>query len=138
MASLVDSNIGQKVAHYLLSLGFQDVRVQIETDRIYTVIGRIDPERRWNWEKQWDAACPQLARSLGSEEEARGFIASFPAFQDDPLTCSYTTLHFTSGRVSHQLRNVALAKKAWLASSMLYPILAYSVASSSGPGRSLG
>jgi ubiquinone/menaquinone biosynthesis C-methylase UbiE len=99
MARIVDPDIGRKVAPYMLALGFADVRVDMESDAIYTVIGRIDPQRRWNWEKQWQAARPQVVKIMGAEIEADRFISRFMAFHDDPATCSYTALHFTRGRV---------------------------------------
>jgi len=107
MAGLVDSDVGQKVAPYMLSLGFRDVRVQMETDAVFTVIGKIDPERRWNWERQWDAARPQIIKIVGSEGEAEEFIESFLAFQDDPATCSFVALNFTSGRVLQTGREIS-------------------------------
>jgi len=96
MPGFVDPEIGRKVAPFMLSLGFRDVTVDIEADKIFTVIGRIDAERRWNWEKQWEAARPQLVRIVGSDEEAGDFINSFPAYQDDAATCSFTALYFTT------------------------------------------
>jgi ubiquinone/menaquinone biosynthesis C-methylase UbiE len=99
MTGLVDPDIGRKVAPLMLSLGYQDVRVDMEADGIFTVIGRIDPQRRWNWEKQWNAARPQVVKIIGSEKDADAFIGRFLAYQDDPATCSFTTLHFTRGRV---------------------------------------
>jgi SAM-dependent methyltransferase len=99
MAGLVDCEIGRKVAPLMISLGFGDVRVDMERDPIFTVIGRIDPQRRWNWEKQWQAARPQLSRIVASDVAADEFINSFLSYQDDPATCSFTVLYFTRGRV---------------------------------------
>jgi ubiquinone/menaquinone biosynthesis C-methylase UbiE len=69
MTALVDCDIGRKVASFMISLGFGDVHLEVEVDKIFTVIGRIDAERRWNWEKQFQAARPRkmltvLSRSL--------------------------------------------------------------------------
>jgi ubiquinone/menaquinone biosynthesis C-methylase UbiE len=99
MTALVDCDIGLKVAPMMISLGFEDVRVEIEADKIFTVIGRIDRERRWNWEKQFKAARPHLVQIIGSEAGADEFVATFLRYYDDPTTCSMTTLHFTQGRV---------------------------------------
>ena len=99
MAVLVDCNIGRKVAPYMISLGFRDVSVEMETDTLFTVIGSIDAERRWNWEKQFQAARPHVIQILGSEAKADRLIDQFFAYYDDPGTCSYTALYFTRGRV---------------------------------------
>ena len=99
MAALVDGNIGRKVAAFMISLGFRDVSVEMETDTLFTVIGSIDAERRWNWEKQFQAARPHLIQIVGSEAEADRLIERFLAHYDDPATCSFTALYFTGGRV---------------------------------------
>jgi ubiquinone/menaquinone biosynthesis C-methylase UbiE len=101
MAVLVDCNIGRKVAPYMISLGFRDVSVEMETDTLFTVIGSIDAERRWNWEKQFQAArAHAIQMFFGSEVNADRFIDQFFAYYDDPATCSYTTLYFTRGKVA--------------------------------------
>jgi len=99
MTSLVDCDIGHKVAPLMISLGYRDVHVEIENDQIFTVIGRIDAERRWNWEKQLQAARPHLVQITGSEGGADQFVRAFLENCDNPATCSMTTLHFTRGYV---------------------------------------
>jgi ubiquinone/menaquinone biosynthesis C-methylase UbiE len=98
MAALVDCNIGRKVAPFMISLGFRDVNVEMETDTLFTVIGSIDPERRWNWETQFQAARPYFVQIAGSEFNADRLIERFLAHYDDPATCSFTALYFTRGR----------------------------------------
>ncbi len=99
MTALVDCDIGRKVSSMMISLGLQDVTVEIEVDKIFTVIGRIDAERRWNWQKQLQAARAHLIRIIGSEAGADQFVETFLRNYDDPATCSITTLHFTQGYV---------------------------------------
>jgi SAM-dependent methyltransferase len=99
MSALVDVNIGRKVAPFMISLGFSDVLVEMETDTLFTVIGGIDPERRWNWQTQLQAARPHIIQIVGSESKADELIDRFLAHYDDPATCSYTALYFTRGRV---------------------------------------
>ena len=95
MTSLVDCDIGRKVGSFMISLGFTDVHLAVEADKIFTVIGRIDAERRWNWEKQFQAARPHLIQITGSEKAADHFVADFLSVYDDPATSSITNLHFT-------------------------------------------
>ena len=99
MPGLVDPNVGRKIASHLISLGLEDIQVDIESDAVFTVIGRIDPARRRNWEQQWQAARPEVAKVLDSEAEADRFLARFFSHFDDPETCSFTTLFFTRGRI---------------------------------------
>ena len=98
-ALLVDVNIGRKVAPYMIALGFHDVAVEIETDTLFTVIGRIDAERRRNLQTQFEAMRPHLVNILGSEANVKELADRFLAHYDDPATCSYTALHFSRGRV---------------------------------------
>jgi hypothetical protein len=97
MTSLVDCDIGRKVGSFMISLGFTDVHLEVEADKIFTVIGRIDSQRRWNWEKQFEAARPHLIQIIGSEKGADRFVTNFLSVYDDPVTSSITTLHFTRG-----------------------------------------
>jgi SAM-dependent methyltransferase len=99
MASLVDVNIGRKVAPFMLALGFRDVRVDVETDTLFTVVGSIDADRRRNCETQLEASRPHLIKLLGSELNADRFVRRFLAHYDNPATCSFTSLYFTRGRV---------------------------------------
>lgn len=98
MPGFVDVGIGRKVAPILLALGFEDVSVKIEADALYTVVGAIDPRRRWNWEMQWRAAWPRLVELAGGEREADEFVNRFMSHYDDPKTCTFTSLFITQGR----------------------------------------
>jgi hypothetical protein len=99
MATVVDVNIGRNIAPFMIALGFHDVQVQMETDTLFTVIGSIDADRRWNCETQLQALRPHLIKLLGSGLNADRFVKRFLAHYDDPATCSFTSLYFTSGRV---------------------------------------
>jgi len=98
-ALLVDVNIGRKVPAYMIALGFRDVQVDIETDTLFTVIGRIDADRRQNLEIQFQAMRPHLIKILGSEANVTQLVDRFLAHYDDATTCSFTSLHFTRGLV---------------------------------------
>jgi len=98
-ATMADSNIGRKVAPFMIALGFRDVQVQMETDTLFTVIGSIDADRRRNWETQLQAMRPHLVKMLGSELNADRLVKRFLAYYDNPATCSFTALYFSRGRV---------------------------------------
>jgi ubiquinone/menaquinone biosynthesis C-methylase UbiE len=99
MTALVDCNIGRKVAPLMISLGFHDVHVEMEADTLFTVIGSIDFERRRNWEVQLRAAAPRQNQIAGAAN-VDALIDRFLAYYDDPETCSFTSLYFSSGRVA--------------------------------------
>lgn len=96
-SGLVDPFIGRKMAPMLIATEFSAVAVEVEPDQLFTVIGTIDPQRRRNWEEQLAAVEPYIAKILGGEGAATEFVRDFLAFQDDPETCSYTTLLFARG-----------------------------------------
>jgi ubiquinone/menaquinone biosynthesis C-methylase UbiE len=95
--ALVDPFIGRKMASLLKQAGLINVAVHFEPDRLFTVVGQIDPERRRNWVDQFTAARPYMVRILGGEAKADAFVEAFLAYQDRPDTSSYTTLYFVSG-----------------------------------------
>lgn len=97
-SNLVDSFIGRKMAGMCRECGLFDIDVKMEADRVYTVIGKIDPERRRNWEIQWSGARKPVARLLGSESLADAFIEKFMAYEDRPDTATYCTLYIVSAR----------------------------------------
>ena len=84
----------------LISAGLVDVRVDFEPDRLFTVIGTIDADRRQNFADQLSAARSYIARILGSERNADQFADDFLCHYNNPETCSYTTLYFVRGTVS--------------------------------------
>jgi ubiquinone/menaquinone biosynthesis C-methylase UbiE len=94
---LVDPFIGRKMAPMFLGAGLLDVKVDFEPDRLFTVIGMIDPDRRQNFADQLSAARLYITKILGGEHEADEFAAGFLRYYDDPATCSYTTLYFVRG-----------------------------------------
>ena len=70
----------------------------METDNAFSVVGKIDAERRNNWEVQFRSAREQMIKHLGSAAMADAFIDSFMRYQDREDTASYCTLFIVSGR----------------------------------------
>ena len=79
--------------------GLVDIKVDFEPDRIFTVIGSIDPERRRNLVEQLTAARSYIGKIIGGEAQADNFINAFLAYEDRADTCSYTALYFVRGTV---------------------------------------
>jgi ubiquinone/menaquinone biosynthesis C-methylase UbiE len=96
--NLVDSFIGRKMAGMCRECDLVDIDVKMEADRVYTVIGKIDAERRRNWEVQWSGARTPVAKLLGSESLADAFIEKFMAYEDRRDTATYCTLYIVSAR----------------------------------------
>ena len=95
---LVDPFVGRKLAPLFHAAGLVDIAVDFEPDRLFTVIGSIDPARRQNWVEQWVAGRPYVAEILGSEAAADQLSAAFLAYQDRADSSSYTALYFVRGQ----------------------------------------
>jgi SAM-dependent methyltransferase len=96
---LVDPFIGRKMAPMFMGAGLVDVKVDFEPDRLFTIIGAIDPDRRQNFADQLSAARSYITTILGGEYKADQFATAFLRYYDNPETCSYTTLYFVRGTV---------------------------------------
>jgi len=96
--ALVDPFIGRKLAPLFHTAGLVDIAVDFEPDRLFNIVGSIDPERRQNWVEQWAAARLYIAGILGSEAAADQLAGAFLAYQDRADNASYTALYFVRGR----------------------------------------
>ena len=97
-SQLVDPFIGRRLAAMSRQAGLIDIQVAMETDNVFSVVGKIDAERRNNWEVQLKAAREQIIKHLGSAAMADAFIDSFMRYQDREDTASYCMLFIVSGR----------------------------------------
>ncbi len=68
MPGLCDSYAARKTPGMLHELGFEDIAVEIERDKLFTVVGRIGDEARRNLDAQWEAAFPYVAKIWGQRE----------------------------------------------------------------------
>jgi SAM-dependent methyltransferase len=97
-SQFTDLFIGRRLARMSQEAGLVDIQVAMEVDNVYTVVGRIDPERRSNWEIQFKAGREHAIKHLGSAAMADAFTDGFLRYQDREDTASYCTLFFVSGR----------------------------------------
>jgi hypothetical protein len=86
------------MAAFFAQAGLKDIAVDSELDRILTVVGQIDPDRRTNCVEQLTAARAQIARIVAGEREAEDFVEALLRFNDRPDTGSYTALYFVRAR----------------------------------------
>ena len=89
---LADMRLAHKLPSIMSASGFRDVSVQIELDRIYSTLGRIDPESRRNLEEVFAAGINRIADILGSRAEAGRFVADSLDYYDHDDTCTYSLL----------------------------------------------
>jgi ubiquinone/menaquinone biosynthesis C-methylase UbiE len=106
-SQFADLFIGRRMARMSQEAGLVDIEVAMEVDNVYTVVGRIDAERRSNWETQFKAGREHAIKHLGSAAMADAFTDSFMRYQDREDTASYCTLFFVSGRKPPQSRQTA-------------------------------
>ena len=97
-SQLVDPFIGRRLAAMSRQAGLIVIQLTMETDNIFSVVGKIDAERRNNWEIQLKAAREQIIKHFGSAAMADAFIDSFMRYQDREDTASCCTLFIVSGR----------------------------------------
>jgi ubiquinone/menaquinone biosynthesis C-methylase UbiE len=97
-SQFADLFIGRRMARMSQKAGLVDIQVAMEVDNVHTVVGRIDAQRRRNWEIQFKAAREYTIKHLGSAAMADAFADSFLRYQDREDTASYCTLFFVSGR----------------------------------------
>jgi SAM-dependent methyltransferase len=95
-----DVALARKLPLMLHEATFDDISVELETDRIYTKIGRIGPDHRRNVEEILTSAMSRIAEVLGGRTQAETFLADLLAYLDRPDTCSYTTLWIITGVVA--------------------------------------
>ncbi len=96
---VIDPFVGRKQYHMFHQLGFTEITVEVEPDRLYSISGAIDQDRRENWEAQLQVALPALVKSLGSDEQANKFAQRFLAYHDREDTFSACMLFFVKGCV---------------------------------------
>jgi hypothetical protein len=89
--ALMDARLVRRLPLVLRAAGFADVAVEIEADRIWTVVGPADPARRRNVAELVGATLPRVAAILGGPAEAEAYLADLLAYFDRPDTCTYTT-----------------------------------------------
>lgn len=65
-----DRILGRKLPSLFIELGLEDITVDFIPDRAFGGFGG-DPEKRWNWESQWNSALQFNTRVYGSLEKAQ-------------------------------------------------------------------
>ena len=93
-----DNIVGRKLPAMFKAAGLQDIKVNIIPDKAFCGFGG-DPERRWNWETQWNSALPFSIRVFGSEQAAAHATERLLRTFNDPDVFVYTTLFYVEGTV---------------------------------------
>jgi ubiquinone/menaquinone biosynthesis C-methylase UbiE len=79
--------------------GLVDIKVNIETDRIYTKIGAMPPEQRRNIEDVLTGSFQKMAHLFGGELEADRFLTKLLAYLERTDTSSITAYLVVEGHV---------------------------------------
>jgi len=93
-----DTDLGRKLPHLFKTAGLVDVHADFIPDRVFCGFGG-DPERRWNWETQFNSAMPFTTKVFGSEGRARDFSRRVVERFSDPEVYVYCALFYVEGRV---------------------------------------
>ena len=92
-----DNRIGRKLPSMFLDADFADVTVDTLPDRAFSGFGG-DPEKRWNWEIQWQNAIGFSAQVFGSMERAKQLGKRLVDLFDRQDVYVYCTLFYVEGR----------------------------------------
>jgi SAM-dependent methyltransferase len=91
-AGLADWQVTEQLPSMLTSAGYCDVSVEIELDRIYTSLGRIEHSNRLNIEDVLKAGIDRVHNILGSRADAESFVVDLLRYYDREDTYTYSML----------------------------------------------
>jgi SAM-dependent methyltransferase len=94
-----DRWLGRKLPSMLIDLGLQDVTVDFIPDRAFGGFGG-NPEKRWNWETQWQSTLHFSAQVYGSLDKAREVGQRLLRHLDRPGVYWFCTLFYVQARVA--------------------------------------
>ena len=92
-----DRYIGRKIPSMLIEAGFVDVKANFIPDQVLGGFGG-DPEKRWNWDIQWQSAEPFSIKVFGSIEKANQLRQRFVNHFSRPDVYVYCALFYVEGR----------------------------------------
>jgi SAM-dependent methyltransferase len=90
-----DAFVGRKLFWLARSAGLKNLSVQIEP--YHLIAGQVDDFTLEQWELKFDIARPQMARILGSEEEAKKQIEKYLQYLRRPDTITYSIVFTVTG-----------------------------------------
>jgi ubiquinone/menaquinone biosynthesis C-methylase UbiE len=90
-----DPFVGRKLFSLAHRAGLKNIDVQVEC--YHLIAGEIEPAILEQWELKLEIAAPQLARLLGSENEAREQSQRFLQYLCRPDTLTYSTVFTVAG-----------------------------------------
>ena len=93
-----DANLGRRLPVLFQEAGLKDIRFHIIPDKAFCGFGG-DPERRWNWQTQWQSALPFSTKVFGSEQAAREVSDGIVDRFNNPAVFVYVTLFYVEGTV---------------------------------------
>jgi len=100
VAQLVDPFIGRKMAPMFMCAGLVDLKIDFEPDRLFTIIGAIDPDRRSKTSptsyRQRDYT---FRRYLAANTKLTNSLPPSFATTITRTRAAYTTLYFVRGTV---------------------------------------
>ena len=97
-----DTDIGRKLPVLFRQAGLTDIRFRVIPDKAFCGFGG-DPERRWNWETQWQSAMQFSTKVFGSEDAARDISRNIVDRFNDRNVFVYVALFYVEGTVRTQI-----------------------------------
>lgn len=99
LRSLFDPDIGRKMYAMFHEVGFKRIKVDIEADRLFSIFGTIDEQRRSNIAAAYETFVPYMLTHFKSHEKVNEFIQRHLDYLDREDTISPCLLYFVQGTV---------------------------------------
>ncbi|MBK6652079.1 MAG: hypothetical protein IPG42_21815 [Betaproteobacteria bacterium] len=93
-----DNDLDRKLHHLFKQLGLTDVKADFMPDKAFNGFGG-DPERRWNWQQQFNSAMPFTVKVFGDEATARDYSERAVNRFSNPDVYVYCSLFYVEGQV---------------------------------------
>lgn len=94
-----DNMLGRKLPHLFQNAGMTDICVNVISDPCFGGLGG-DPEKRWNWEVQFQNVMGFSTKVFGSVERAEAFKDKLVELFNRPDVYVFCPLFYVSGRVA--------------------------------------
>jgi len=93
-----DNELGRKLPHLFQKAGMRDITVDVVADPCFGGFGG-DPEKRWNWETQFQSVMGFSQKVFGSLERGEAFKDRLVELFSRPDVYVFCPLFYVSGRV---------------------------------------
>jgi ubiquinone/menaquinone biosynthesis C-methylase UbiE len=100
--AIINRRLVRRLPLEMRAAGFENIAVEMETERAWTVLGAAQPAQLRNVVEVLTPAMGRIVAILGGRPEADAFLADLLAYLERPDTCTFSALWITKGvRAAH-------------------------------------